>query len=176
MTNAELSEMNKGRCINQICYVTDDYRRTITFLYEKLDFGPWKVLEFSEQNTQNIRLYGVLQDEPFAFMVALCKIGEVQIEVIQPIRGNTIYDRYLKERGCGIHHIKEKKPRPEAETLLAEWQQNGLEEAFYGDGFMGIGDRDSFWYLDTYEALGAYYEIGNCPPVVLPEEAYFVWP
>ncbi|MDR0841137.1 MAG: VOC family protein [Christensenellaceae bacterium] len=176
MNNAELAAHNKNRRITQVCYVTDDYTRTIQYLYHALQFGPWKILSLSSGNTSNVRLEGKPVEEPFAFAVALCYIGAMQLEVVQPLHGPTVYERFLKERGPGIHHIKESMPRGQVEAFMQKAAVQGHREAFHGDGFQGEEDVDGFWYIDTYAQLGAYYELGNSPAVHLAADQYTMWP
>lgn len=176
MKNSELAAFNRKRKIVQVCYVTDDCKKTIEYLYHILDLGPWKIFSFSNENTSDIRLNGSPVTEPFQFRVAICLLGDVQIEVIQPVYGPTIYDEFLKTHGRGIHHIKEKTPKPEVEAMLKKAERFGCKEAFFGYGFQGEEDIDCFAYIDTYNALGAYYEFGNCPTIKPDQTQFSVWP
>ena len=45
MSAKELQEFNKNRKITQVCYVTNDYRKTIEYLTNTLNWGPWTILK-----------------------------------------------------------------------------------------------------------------------------------
>jgi hypothetical protein len=171
MTNQALKEMNKKRKIVQICYVTRDYKRTIRYLYDKLNIGPWNVMTLSEKNTTNVQIDGNLVNESYEFIVCHSMLGDMQLEVIQPVSGPSAYTKYLDEHGEGLHHIKEKVDGNELPDIVAEYEKKGVKNVFSG-GF----DIDRFVYLDTEDAVGAAYEIGNQPDLILPSDQFSVWP
>lgn len=171
MTNQELKEMNKKRKIVQICYVTRDYKRTIRDLYERLNIGPWNVMTLSDKNTTNVQIGGKLVDEPFEFIACHAMLGDMQMEVIQPVFGPSAYTKYLDERGEGLHHIKEKVDGNELPDIIAGYEKKGVKNIFSG-GF----DVDRFVYLDMEDVVGAAYEIGNQPDLILPPDQVSVWP
>ena len=103
----ELLEINKHRFIDQVCYVTDDYRKTIEYFTEKLDMGPWTIIRNTNQSAHDVEFEGKLIEEDWDFFLAFTKVGDMGIEVIQPVFGPEPYSKFLKEKGPGIHHIKE---------------------------------------------------------------------
>ena len=62
---AELRELNKGRFIDQVCYVTDDYMRTIRYFTEMLEMGPWTIIENTEESAYDVKLNGEPLTEPW---------------------------------------------------------------------------------------------------------------
>jgi len=160
MNNEELAQYNKNRKINQICYVTNDYRAMIERWYEDFNVGPWTIFAHSDEVTKDIVLNGEPVNEPFKFYCAFAYIGDVQIEVIQPVYGPSAYQKFLDEKGPGIHHIKEHVPDEILDETLEHYQEKGVDVYFKGK-FM----EDLFFYLDSEKSIGAVYEIGNCPPL-----------
>jgi methylmalonyl-CoA/ethylmalonyl-CoA epimerase len=160
MDAEELRALNKNRCISQICYVTDDYQRTIKFFTEKLLIGPWSVLVNSEESAYNVRDHG----EPagkWAFYIAAAMVGDIEIEVIQPIEGPNPYNKFLAEKGPGLHHVKERIT--DNDKLLERVRHfEGLGSPV---NYQGMYMEDHYYYLDTYDELGAYYEMGNSAKV-----------
>ncbi len=157
-TAAELRELNKGRFIDQICYVTDDYKRTIRYFTEMLEMGPWTIIENTNDCAFNVKLNDEPVKEPWKFYIAFTKVGNVTIEVIQPEEGPDPYSAFLKEKGPGIHHIKEsiysnnENLRKYMDALI----ERGHEMVYEGE-YM----EDIYYYIDTNKDLGAYYEVGN---------------
>ena len=44
MNNADLKSYNSKRKIVQLGFVTNDYKKTIAYLYERLLIGPWVIM------------------------------------------------------------------------------------------------------------------------------------
>lgn len=90
-------------------------------------------------------------------MIAATFIGGIEFEIIQPIHGVNPYSKFLEERGPGIHHIKESVLDNDAlDAAVAEYSSRGPKVNYQGK-YM----EDHYFYLDTFDALGAYYEMGN---------------
>lgn len=157
-TAKELHEYNKGRFIDQICYVTDDYMRTIKYFTEALDMGPWTIIENTEDCAFNVELDGKPVAEPWKFYIAFTKLGNMTIEIIQPETGPNPYSAFLEERGPGIHHIKESiySTNDNLRKYMDYLSEKGHRTIYKGD-YM----EDIYYYIDTYADTGAYYEVGN---------------
>ena len=97
---AELAKRNKRRKITQVCYVTDDYQKTIEYLTVYLQFGPWTIIENSDAGAKNT-FFREKNVKEWKFYVAFTFIGDMQIEVIQPVSGPNPYEEF-----------KDKRPRP----------------------------------------------------------------
>jgi methylmalonyl-CoA/ethylmalonyl-CoA epimerase len=46
--------------------------------------------------------------EPFKFLIGLSWVGDMQLEIIQPVYGPTIYEAFIEKHGEGRHHIEER--------------------------------------------------------------------
>ena len=112
MTYQELLDLNKKRNIVQLGIVTNDIERSMRDWVEKLKIGPWRYKIMSNESVKDATKFidgeTVSTSEPFAFYNALTEVGNLQIELIQPLYGPTIYQKFLDEKGEGIHHFKEK--------------------------------------------------------------------
>ena len=130
---------------------------------DDLGVGPWTVLTFTEATMKNLKVDGRPVTEPFKFIIAATQVGDMQIELIQPVFGPTHLAKFLKERGEGFHHIKEQIGDEKISGVL-----NGLQDK--GIGVLQTGDfgPDVHYHLDTESKLDFIYEIGNCVPVDLP--------
>ncbi len=87
--------------INQICFVFRDISTNIE-IYKKL-------IKFSSEiNVMDVKVNkNIFKEkiEPFKIRLALTKIGNTQIEFIQPLEGKSIYKNFLEEKGGGLHHV-----------------------------------------------------------------------
>lgn len=170
MTNKELLEFNKNRKIAQVCYVTRDYKKTLQYMVDVLKIGPWQVLKLNNDTVLKPMLDGKEVTEPFEYICAITQVGDMEIEVIQPVHGPNVYDRFLDVKGAGMHHFKEKLTVDQIMAFAEETGKQGTPLISSG-GF----DEDRFYYLDTYDELGAMYELGNCATAGGLSEDDFEW-
>ena len=154
MSAKELQEFNKNRKITQVCYVTNDYKKTIEYLTNTLNWGPWTILKNNQISAHDVKSDGKPVEGDFEFLIAATFIGDIEFEIIQPIHGVNPYSKFLEERGPGIHHIKESILDNDAlDAAVAEYSSRGPKVNYQGK-YM----EDHYFYLDTFDALGAYYE------------------
>lgn len=163
MTNEELAERNRTRRIFQIGFVTRDVEKSMQAWIDNLGVGPWTVLTFTEETMKNLKVDGRPVTEPFKFIIAATKVGDMQIELIQPVYGPTHLAEFLKEKGEGFHHIKEQVGDDKLPGFLSGLKGKGI-------GVLQTGEfgPDRHYHLDTESKLQFIYEIGNCLPVELP--------
>ncbi len=90
--------------------------------------------------------------ENFRMKIGRTMMGELQIELIQPLEGKTIYGEFLEKWGDGIHHLG--------------FDVNNLDErvaAFrkLGIGVLMNGERvgGKFAYMDTEGSVGIIVEL-----------------
>lgn len=155
------------RKIVQLCIVVRDIEKSMERYWKILDIGPWDVYTFSQETVKDFTLHGQSVKQPFKFILALATLGDIQFELIQPVKGSTPYESFLKEKGEGIHHIKEKVSNDNIEETLKKFKQKGIDIILSGKF-----DEDVFYYLNTEPILGMIYEIGNCGKIPAPERRY----
>lgn len=156
----------KERKIAQICMVVRDIDASMKRYWEILGVGPWDVHTFNPDTVKEFKMRGEPVDG-FEYIVALANLGEMQLELIQPVRNVPIYQRFLDQKGEGIHHIKELVDGKDIEATVAQYKQKGIEVTV-----SGRCGEDIFLYLDTESSLGMIYEIGNCGAIPAPERRY----
>jgi methylmalonyl-CoA/ethylmalonyl-CoA epimerase len=95
-----------------------------------------------------------------ALSLAFARSGNVQIELVQPVRGDGIHVEFLARYGSGVHHLG---------TIVDDL--DAAVAAAARDGFQGVmaGDFGAVrvCYLDTFEALGVYLELIEDPSGVM---------
>jgi methylmalonyl-CoA/ethylmalonyl-CoA epimerase len=171
MTNDELTAFNAKRKIFQIAWVTWDLEKSLKAWVANLKVGPWKVFSFTDETVKNLKVDGRPVTEPFKFLIAISWIGDMEVEIIQPVYGPTIYEKFLKEKGEGLHHIKEKIGEGDFDAVLADYKSRDIAVTQTGQFF-----ADFHFYLDTEEKLDFIYELGNCPVQDLPAGTYTIYP
>ena len=171
MTNDELRELNKGRKIYQIAWVTRDLEKSMKAWVENLKIGPWTVLTFTDETLKYLKVADQKVVEPFKFLIGISWVGDMQLELIEPVYGPTIYDAFIKKHGEGLHHIKERIGDDAIEGVLREYREKGI-----GVTQTGQFEDDFHYYLDTERKLDFIYELGNCPVLNLPPHLFRTYP
>lgn len=130
------SEFSK---IDQIGIVVKDMEATMKF-YEKI-FGiePFLTLE---SPTNSVKL-----------KIGLFYLDEVQIELIQVLKGETIHSKFLNKRGEGLHHLGFFVD--DIENDLSRLEKEGIKVLERGI----ILEEVKFAYLDTEKILGIIFEL-----------------
>ena len=81
--------------------------------------------------------------------MAFGDIGGVQIEWIQPVEGQSIYDEFLAKHGDGVHHLAYQMPSPAVmDRQILYFKQRGVDVVQSGT-WKGQKGEGRFAYLDT---------------------------
>ena len=77
------------------------------------------------------------------------------MELVETIKGKTIYNEFLEEHGEGIHHIGFPTPLP-FEKELDKWEKQGINALQISK----LDDPEEGWaYMDTQNDVGFIMEI-----------------
>jgi Glyoxalase/Bleomycin resistance protein/Dioxygenase superfamily len=171
MTNNQLRELNKKRRIHQIAWVTRDLEKSMKVWVDNLKVGPWTVLTFTEKTLKYLEVDGKRVTEPFKFLIGISWIGNIQVELIQPVYGPMIYEAFIQKHGEGLHHFKEFVSQDDIDRVLKEYREKGIEVTQTGQF-----KEDSHYYLNTEPKLDFVLELGNCPLLNLPEDECPTYP
>jgi methylmalonyl-CoA/ethylmalonyl-CoA epimerase len=85
--------------------------------------------------------------------LSLGYLGETQVELIEPLRGESLYSEFLERKGPGLHHLA--FDVPDFEATVAALGESGLE--LLAVGAVGPGSR--FAYFDCQAAQASVIEI-----------------
>jgi methylmalonyl-CoA/ethylmalonyl-CoA epimerase len=139
----------------QIAIVVRDLDAAMRTYVHDYGIGPWDVYEFNPGNVANMREDG--QPVERSWRLAVAQFGQVQWELIEPLDGESIYARFLAEKGEGVHHVGVAVPSFD-ETVAAQAEKgNGV---LLGGEYNGV----TFAYLSTDRDLGVITEIFSAPP------------
>jgi hypothetical protein len=155
------------RKYKQVAIVVKDAQKTMKHYWEILGIGPWDVRHFTPKTVRDFHYNGERVTEDFEFMCCVCWEGDVELEIIQPVKGPNVYWKFLEEKGEGLHHIKEIWSDEEIPQVLQDLKAKGFD-------VMQTGwiDNDVHYYLNTENELGFNLEIGNGGKIGAPDYRY----
>lgn len=136
-----------GKEIVQVGILVKDVEDAARKLQKLIGIGPFEILE---PDYRNLIYRG--KTGKFKMRVALANAGSVQIELMQPLYGETIYDEFAQRKGYGLHHL----------GIRTDNMEQGVKE-MQAKGFQVIqsGNRPGVkWaYLSTEEQTGVIFEL-----------------
>jgi hypothetical protein len=151
------------RKIVQIAHVVRDIDAAMEKYCRLLDIGPWSVYTFAPPALRECTFQGRPSDA--TWVLALTWLGDIQLELIQALSGESVYTHFLEKKGEGIHHIKEWVD--DCAQSIEEYRNRGIDVIQSGKY-----DKDEFYYLNLEPELGILYEIGNNGEIREPERVY----
>jgi hypothetical protein len=142
----------------QVGVVVRDLDQSMAALTAVFGIGPFRVVECPPAGREKQQFHhGELAR--FRTRQAFADLGTVELELIQPLEGKTIWSDFLAERGPGIHHIRFNVPDHQA--LSAYLKDKGI-----GKTQEGAGIRDGTYWVnyDTEKMIGFIIEIMQPAP------------
>lgn len=91
---------SKGTQVTQVGIIVKGVEETAKKLEKLIGIGPFRILE---PEYRDLTYKG--KTGRFKVKIGLAMAGTVQIELAQPLFGETIYDEYVRRRGYGLHHL-----------------------------------------------------------------------
>ena len=151
----------------QVGLVVKDVDAAVRKYWEVCGIGPWEIHTMDNRNMHDTMLHG--KKKEFSMKVAFANVGDMQLELIEPLNDENIYAEFLREHGEGLHHIACAVDNfDETKTALKGKGVGVLQEGVTREG-MG------FAYLDTQDAMSCITEIYKFPDKMdtpKPEETY----
>ena len=89
----------------QIGVIVRDLDRTVKFLSEVFGLGPFRYITYPPDRDDMETTY---RGEPGAYShrIAFTELGPVELEIVQPLTGESGLTEFLEEHGEGIQHIR----------------------------------------------------------------------
>lgn len=142
----------------QVGVVVRDLEQSMAALTAVFGIGPFRVVECPPPGREQQQFY---HGEPARFRTrqAFADLGSIELELIQPLEGVTIWSDFLAEHGPGIHHLRFNVPDHAA--LSAYLKTKGI-----GKTQEGAGIRDGTYWVnyDTENLIGFIIEIMQPAP------------
>lgn len=138
----------------QIGFVVKDAEFVAKTYAEKYGIGPWDF--YGPGMLSNIKMYGNPID--FDIKVACGFIGDVEIELIEPLDDKSIYAEHLREHGEGLHHLAFDTTENYQTTMkfFTDNNINVMLDAFFGK-------EEEVTYVDSRKDLACITEFYNRP-------------
>jgi hypothetical protein len=151
--------------ICQIAEVVADIDKVMKHLYNDFGIGPWDIYEYGPEFVEDSIYRGKPNNQHYK--LAVCWVGPIQYELMQPLDGYSIYNEFLEKNGNkdGLQHFK--RYYKDCKKVIKE-----LEEKGYSVIQSGKVGEDEFYYLSTDEKIGCVIEIGNAGSIPKPLAHY----
>ena len=136
-----------GKEIVQVGILVKDIAEAAKRLEKLIGIGPFEILE---PEYRDLTYRG--KTGKFKIRIALAKAGPIQIELMQPLYGETIYDEFAQRKGYGLHHLGIKTDN--MEQSVKEMQEKGFR-------VIQSGNRPGVkWaYLSTEDQTDVIFEL-----------------
>ncbi|BBX92385.1 lactoylglutathione lyase [Mycolicibacterium boenickei] len=145
----------------QIAWVTADLDATERALTTLLGARRWVRMPAVHFGPETCSYRGEPAD--FVADISLSYAGDTQLELIAPVRGESVYTEFLDRHGSGLHHIcVEAADEPAFDAKLRDAEADGAPVVC--QGVMPGGMR--FAYLSAVAAGVPYLEIAYIPPEI----------
>ena len=142
-----------GDCI-QIGVVVRDLERTTRELTEIFGIGPWRTIVYPPADRGDIETTYRGEHGNFRYRLAFADLGSVELEIVEPLEGESIWSDFLAEHGEGIHHIRFNVT--DIQSVLGYLAGEGIGVTQSGSGLR----PGTFWAnLDTEARLGFTVEL-----------------
>ena len=148
----------KGKKIVQLGIVVNDSEKAAKRYSEVFGIETWKLFEFKPKN---VIMHDKAITEECVCKAAMGKLGDIQVELLQPISGPSTWMEYLKKDGEGLHHISFGFIE-DHDAMLDAFKKAGYQIEMQGV----LGDAITFTYMGTRDDLGIIYEFAKRDPKV----------
>jgi methylmalonyl-CoA/ethylmalonyl-CoA epimerase len=154
--------MKEGSMI-QVAYVVRDLEKALRQQWEVCGVGPWSIYTFTPEKVRDYTYRG--RPATHTCYIAVAWDDRIQIELMQPLTGYSIYDEFLERKGEGLHHVK--LYHADCAKAVADYERRG-----YPVIQSGRFDEDEHYYLDTEKDFGYIIELGNAGKIREAERRY----
>jgi len=139
--------------------VVRDLERTLNTLTNVFGIGPFKILDFPPKDEES-EIEMTYHGKPADFSAKFCfaDMGNIELEIIQPISGKSVWFDFLEKHGEGIHHIK---------FLVSDLQETKqyLDEYNFeltqSGSAVGVNKGKTWAYFGTEDKIGFVIEVLN---------------
>ena len=143
----------------QIGVVVADLDETIHHLTDILGIGPFRVIDWPPAERSDIQKNYYGKPTEFTARMAFTELGQIELELIQPVSGKSIWADFLEKHGSGIHHIRFNVD--ELDPVQGYLEGKGIVPIQYGTG---IRPGTTWMNLASDEKFGFMIEIMNVLP------------
>lgn len=153
----------KITALHQVGLPVKDLEQTMKDYWNILCIGPHVILTVEPPHGYAMTYHG--KPANYGFKCSFVDVGPLEFELMQTLKGHTIYDDFIAEHGEGANHVQYWVDSVEEMDKQAEiMSRKGFPSLQAGR----FGSNGGWNYLDTVSALKTVWE-----PVKMPDEPYF---
>ena len=156
-TNTSPKDVFK-ECV-QVGAVVPDLDQSIRVLTQVFGIGPFRLVEWPPAGRTDMQRFYYEAPADFTARMAFTEIGPIELELIQPVTGESIWADFLREHGPGIHHIRFNTF--DMDSVVEYLAQNGIGITQRGSG---IRPGTSWANFDTQALIGFTIEVMKALP------------
>ncbi len=133
--------------IQHVCFVVGDLEKAMERFRSYWGISPFRLLDSDHPE-------GIVHGEntPYKGKLAFAQAGPIEIELIEPTEGESIWREFLRTQGEGLHHLGVFVSNLDQE--LAMYRDKGI-----GVLMKGETDHVKLAYMDTRATAGVIVEI-----------------
>ncbi len=143
----------------QIGVVVKDIDHTVKVLSEVFGIGPFRTIDWPPADREDLERFYHGQPAGFTARMSFTELGSVELELIQPTGGESIWADYLREHGEGIHHIRFNTY--DLQPIMDQLAGHGISVAQMGSG---IRPGTVWANFDTEAQIGFTIEVMKALP------------
>ena len=144
----------KVEAITRVGLVVKDPEQVMKNYEKLLAIGSWEVCEVKPPILHGQTYHG--KPGNFTMKASFTKVGEVELELVQPVAGENIYRDFIEQQGEGIHHVQFVVEDIDKTTEL-------MNKAGFPTLMSGRFSDGGFAYYDTVEPLKIVWEAVQPP-------------
>lgn len=144
----------------QIGIICKNLETTLKNFKEILGMSNFRIAQFPPEGNENVTRVYHEKEGDFTGKFCFFDWGNIELEIIQPISGNSVWFDFLEKtpNGIGIHHVKFMVDHQE--PVKEYFDSIGVDRVLYGEG-VGPNSGRIFTFYDTFDKLGFDVEILN---------------
>lgn len=153
-----------GQVFDQVGIVVRDMDAALRYFTESLGVGPWRVYEHGPVLSK-----AIFNGRPAAWNVLIAFSpwdARPQIELIQPVSGDSVHHRFLDERGEGVQHYG--MIPDDYDAACQNLMKRGVPCVQEAAGYGVSGDGRNAYFDTRQELFGVMLELFS-PPTVRPD-------
>lgn len=162
----ELPAAFSGLTPTQVGILVPDLEEGVRTYTEVLGLDNWLIYTYSRESVPDLTYRG--KSANCSFRLALAG-SEPQIELIQPLGGQSVYSEWVEARGFGTQHLGFHVES--LREISGQLEEQGILPVQTGSGY-GLDGDGAFAYYDTTDSMHLMLELIELPARRRPSEVF----
>lgn len=134
---------------DHIGVIVKDAKKTADFLSATLGVGPWDIFEFAPKKQD------LFVGQAFIIKVGLARMGDTNMELIEPLTRGSLWANFLEKNGEGPQHMAFNVKN--YQDMVASMKKQGVKAVVGGSGPKKFGAKP--WCYFNVNPGGLYIEL-----------------